>query len=75
MARTNDEYRWTRSKQIAFLRALMLHGKVAKAARAVGMSRQSAYRMRARDAELSEYWFAAQAIWLENQDDSTRQPG
>ena len=33
---------------LAFLRALSLCGSVAEAARAVGMSRQSAYRLRAR---------------------------
>ena len=49
--RTNPDYRWTRPKTIAFLRALALGGSVAGAAREVGMSRQSAYRLRARLGE------------------------
>lgn len=40
---------WTIGRQAAFLRALGLTRSVAKAARAVGMSRESAYRLRARD--------------------------
>ena len=44
------DYRWTQPKVIAFLAALSLCGKVAVAARAVGMSRTSAYRLRARMA-------------------------
>lgn len=36
---------------VAFLRALALGGSVAGAARGVGMSRQSAYRLRARLGE------------------------
>lgn len=46
--RTNADYRWTRDKICAFLEALVETGGVAGAARAVGMSRQSAYRLRAR---------------------------
>jgi molybdenum-dependent DNA-binding transcriptional regulator ModE len=49
--RPNAHYRWTRAKVVAFLRALALGGRVAAAARAVGMSRQSAYRLRARLGE------------------------
>jgi hypothetical protein len=37
--------RWTNRKAHAFLEALAQHGKVAAAARAVGMTRQSAYRL------------------------------
>ena len=40
---------WTVGRQAAFLRALGLTRSVTKAARAVGMSRESAYRLRARD--------------------------
>jgi hypothetical protein len=39
---------WTTRKQLAFLRALAATQSVAQAARAVGMSRQSAYKLRAR---------------------------
>lgn len=44
----NADYRWTMPKVTAFLDALAACGNVAEAARAVGMSRQSAYRLRAR---------------------------
>jgi hypothetical protein len=46
--RSNAEYRWTRPKLAAFIKALASGGTVAEAARAVGMSRQSAHRLRAR---------------------------
>ncbi|MBI1402209.1 MAG: hypothetical protein GC147_03215 [Porphyrobacter sp.] len=39
---------WTRAKQVAFLRALSATHSVSEAARSVGMSRQSAYRLRSR---------------------------
>jgi molybdenum-dependent DNA-binding transcriptional regulator ModE len=55
-ARANADYRWTYAKSLAFLAALARSGKVAAAARSVGMSRQSAYRLRAR---LSGTRFAA----------------
>jgi len=42
------EQRWSRAKQIAFLQHLAASHSVAAAARGVGMSRQSAYRLRAR---------------------------
>lgn len=42
------EPRWTKAKQTAFLQHLAACHCVASAARAVGMSRQSAYRLRAR---------------------------
>lgn len=45
---SNADYRWTMPKVTAFLEALAQSGRVADAARAVGMSRQSAYRLRAR---------------------------
>lgn len=45
--RSNVEYRWTKPKILAFLHALGTMGSVARAARSVGMSRQSAYRLRA----------------------------
>ena len=48
--RCTAEYRWTEPKVIAFLEALAACGKVAEAARMVGMSRTSAYRLRARMA-------------------------
>ena len=48
--RCTADYRWTQPKVIAFLAALAMCGKVTIAARAVGMSRTSAYRLRARMA-------------------------
>lgn len=54
--RRNADYRWTVPKVTAFLEALSQSGRVADAARAVGMSRQSAYRLRAR---LGDAKFAA----------------
>ena len=44
----NADYRWTVPKVKAFLLALEQCGRVAEAAKAVGMSRQSAYALRAR---------------------------
>ena len=46
--RRNADYRWTAPKVIAFLDALALGGRVDEAAAAVGMGRQSAYRLRSR---------------------------
>lgn len=40
--------RWSRDRQVAFLHHLAASHSVAAAARSVGMSRQSAYRLRAR---------------------------
>ncbi|MFB0614190.1 hypothetical protein [Aurantiacibacter poecillastricola] len=51
-----DTTRWTGPKAAAFLKALARHGKVAKAAREVGMSRQAAYRLRARAPKFAEMW-------------------
>ncbi len=41
---------WTPETQASFIRALAAMGSVGKAARAVGMGRASAYRLRERDA-------------------------
>ncbi|WP_328517074.1 helix-turn-helix domain-containing protein [Novosphingobium mangrovi (ex Huang et al. 2023)] len=46
--RSNAEYRWSRPRIHLFLRALAAGGSVAAAARVVGVSRQSAYRLRRR---------------------------
>lgn len=46
--RRNADYRWTMPKVVAFLEALATCGRVAEAAAAVGMSRQSVYRLRTR---------------------------
>lgn len=45
---TTEDPGWTPERQAAFLRALSGTHSVTKAARAVGMSRQSAYKLRAR---------------------------
>jgi molybdenum-dependent DNA-binding transcriptional regulator ModE len=60
--RPSAEYRWTPRKARAFLEALAEHGKVAAAARSVGMTRQSAYRLRDRMPQVAEVWSRAQAL-------------
>ena len=55
----NADYRWTVPKVQAFLRALEQCGRVAEAARAVGMSRQAAYRLRARAPNFADFWDGA----------------
>lgn len=54
--RCNADYRWTTAKALVFLDALAACGKVAEAARAVGMTRQSAYRLRRRSTFVAEGW-------------------
>ena len=49
--RESSDYRWTTYKALAFIGALAEFGCVAAAARGVGMSRQSAYRLRTRLGE------------------------
>ncbi len=55
-------YHWTTERALGFLKALARCGKVAQAARSVGMSRQSAYRLRARlektpqGAQFAQLW-------------------
>ncbi len=59
--RPNSRYRWTRAKALAFLNLLYLGRSVAAAAREVGMSRQSAYRLRERlGADFAAVWREAQ---------------
>jgi hypothetical protein len=60
--RSAAEYRWNPRKAHAFLDALACHGKVAAAARSVGMTRQSAYRLRERVPVVADGWARAQAI-------------
>ena len=55
--RSNADYRWSRLRIHAFLRALAVTGSVASASRVVGVSRQSAYRLRRRlGAGFAEVW-------------------
>jgi hypothetical protein len=56
------EYRWTDNKALAFLQARAQHGKVAAAARSVGMTRQSAYRLKRRVPAMADAWVRAQVI-------------
>jgi hypothetical protein len=60
--RSAAEYRWNPRKAEAFIDALARHGRVAAAARSVGMTRQSAYKLRARVPQVAEVWARAQAI-------------
>lgn len=45
-----SDRRWTAERQLAFLDMLVKSRSVSKAARAAGMSRESAYRLRRRPA-------------------------
>lgn len=59
--RPNADYRWTPRKAIAFLDLLAAGESVAAAARLVGMSRQSAYRLRTRaGGRFAQGWDLAQ---------------
>ena len=60
--RTNADYRWTNRKVRAFIEALGQDGKVASAARAVGMTRQSAYRLKHRIPAVAEAWVKVKAV-------------
>lgn len=53
---------WTVARQRAFLADLAEHGRVADAARAVGLSVASAYRLRARETAFAFGWRAAQSL-------------
>jgi len=53
---TPDNTHWTAERAKAFLRALAVSGKVAPAARSVGMSRQAAYRLRKRAPHFAHLW-------------------
>jgi len=60
----DPSYHWTTRKAAVFLGALAEFGRVAEAARAVGMGRQSAYRLRERLGEgglFARAWDRAQA--------------
>jgi len=60
----DPSYHWTTRKARVFIGALADLGSVAEAARAVGMSRQSAYRLRKRLGEeglFARAWDQAQA--------------
>ena len=56
-----DHTRWTHEKAARFLKLLARSGKVAPSARAVGMSRQSAYVLRARAPTFASLWDHAMA--------------
>ena len=60
----DPSYHWTTRKAQVFLGALADLGRIAEAARAVGMSRQSAYRLRERlgeDGLFATAWDIAEA--------------
>ena len=56
-----DNTRWTGAKAATFLKLLARSGKVAASARAVGMSRQAAYRLRGRAPQFAALWERAMA--------------
>ena len=51
--------RWTPATASTFLQRLGEHGNAARAAREVGMSRKSAYALRARAPEFAKLWLVA----------------
>ncbi|HBK16573.1 MAG TPA: LysR family transcriptional regulator [Erythrobacter sp.] len=51
-----DNSRWTGDKAAEFIKVLAGCGMVARAARSVGMSRQAAYRLRARAPQFAFLW-------------------
>ena len=60
----DPRYHWTTVKARVFLSTLANMGRVSEAARVVGMSRQSAYRLRARlgeDGLFARAWDEAEA--------------
>ena len=59
--RLPDNTRWTGAKAATFLKLLARSGKVATSARAVGMSRQAAYRLRDRAPQFAALWERAMA--------------
>ena len=54
--------RWTSDRQAGFISLLFATGCVAHAAAAVGMSREGAYRLRARDGAFAEGWDVVLAL-------------
>jgi hypothetical protein len=74
----DPSYRWTTLKAQVFLGALADLGRVGEAARVVGMSRQSAYRLRARLGEgglFAQVWDRAQAEGREKRQARLRRAG
>lgn len=60
----DPSYHWTTRKAAVFLSKLAEHGRVGEAAALVGMSRQSAYRLRERlgqEGVFAQAWDRAQA--------------
>ena len=55
----SEPARWTPARAAAFLKHLSEHGNAARAAREVGMSRKSAYALRARAPEFARLWLVA----------------
>ena len=73
----DPSYHWTTFKARRFLGALADLGRVGEAARAVGMSRQSAYRLRERLGEgtlFARMWDLAQAEGREKRRARPRPP-
>ena len=54
-----DDGGWTRERRVRFLRCLADTGNVRRACAAVGLSRQSVYKLRCRDAEFGRVWSVA----------------
>lgn len=62
MSTKPDNTRWTGAKASTFLKLLARTGKIAQAAKAVGMSRKAAYRLKARAQEFAKFWEQAMEL-------------
>ena len=57
---------WTAERRVLFLDRLAVHGNARAACRAVGLSAESAYRLRRRDADFARAWDAAVLLGRDN---------
>ncbi|WP_375289471.1 hypothetical protein [Qipengyuania sp.] len=57
---------WTAEAKVQFLDRLATHGNARAACRAVGLSAESAYRLRRRDAQFARAWNAAVLLGRDN---------
>ena len=63
---------WTTKAKGTFLAALAAGSSVSVAATAAGLSRESAYRLRARNARFAGAWATAQAVAQDRRDEAWR---
>lgn len=65
---------WTRTKRVTFLVTLAASGRVTFAARSAGLSRKSAYALKARDAAFAALWDRALDAFEAARRPARRQP-